>query len=100
MSSAEGDVLAAQLAPQSLGVYFSTATYAAWMDIPSSFLAGKADQSAITPTMVEKMIEGAQQIEPSAFDTVEHCEEGGHCVMISHPVWTANALRRAAGEKF
>ena len=50
--------------------------------------------------MVEKMIEGAQQIEPSAFDTVEHCKEGGHCVMISHPAWTANALRRAAGETF
>jgi hypothetical protein len=46
------------------------------------------------------MIKGAREIEPSAFDVVEHCKGGGHCLMISYPEWTADALRRAAGEIF
>lgn len=29
---------------------------------------------------------------------VERCEEGGHCMMISFPDWTAEVLRKAAGE--
>jgi hypothetical protein len=96
--SAKGDALAARLLPQSLGVYSSTATYAAWKDIPSTFLAGDLDQSALGPAMVEMMIKGAQQMVPTAFDVVEHCKEGGHCLMVSFPEWTAEALRRAAGE--
>ena len=100
LSSAQGDELAAQLLPQSLGVYFSTATYAAWTDIPSTFLAGGTDQSSFSPIMVDMMVKGAQQIEPTAFDKVEICKEGGHCLMISYPEWTAEALRRAAGEVF
>lgn len=100
ISSERGDELAAQLVPQSLGVYSSTATYAAWQDIPSTFLAGGTDQSSFSPMMVEMMIKGAQMVNPNAFDVVEVCKEGGHCLMISYPEWTAEALRRAAGEKF
>jgi hypothetical protein len=92
--------MVAQLAPHSLGVYFSTATYAAWTDIPSTYLTGDTDQSHFSPVMVDMMIKGAQQIQPTAFDVVEHCKEGGHCLMVSYPEWTAEALRRAAGEEF
>ncbi|KAF7930959.1 hypothetical protein BELL_0049g00050 [Botrytis elliptica] len=94
------DKLIPELLPQSLGVYFSTATYAAWLDVPSTFLYGEADQSSFTPEVVEMMIKGAQMMNPTAFDVVESLKEGGHCFMISHPEWTAEALRRAAGEKF
>ncbi|RDW74772.1 hypothetical protein BP6252_05914 [Coleophoma cylindrospora] len=100
LSSARGEELAAQLVPQSLGVYFSKATYAAWKDIPSTFVVGDTDQSSFTPAVVEMMIKGARMMEPSAFDVVEHCKEGGHCVMISYPEWTADVLRRASGERF
>ncbi|PQE24882.1 hypothetical protein CJF32_00007248 [Rutstroemia sp. NJR-2017a WRK4] len=100
LSSEKGDELAANLLPQSLGVYSSTATYAAWKDIPSTYLMGDIDQSSFVPEFAELMIKGAQQAEPTAFDVVEHCKEGGHCLMISFPEWTADALRRAAGESF
>jgi pimeloyl-ACP methyl ester carboxylesterase len=86
--------------PQSAGVYFSTQTYAAWKDIPSTYIIGDKDQSHFSPTLVDMMIKGAREIEPSAFDVVEHCKEGGHCLMISYPEWTADALRRAAEEIF
>ncbi|KAF7937424.1 uncharacterized protein EAE98_001738 [Botrytis deweyae] len=93
ISSEKADKLIPELLPQSLGVYFSTATYAAWLDVPSTFLYGEADQSSFTPEVVKMM-------NPTAFDVVESLKEGGHCFMISHPEWTAEALRRAAGEKF
>ncbi|TVY80266.1 hypothetical protein LSUE1_G006533 [Lachnellula suecica] len=98
VSSEKGDELAAQLLPHSLGTYFCPPTYAAWKDIPSTFLAGDTDQSALNPVVADMMIKGAQQMVPSAFDVVEHCKEGGHCLMASYPEWTADALRRAAGE--
>jgi len=97
LTSAEGDKQVAQLLSQSLGVYSSTATYAAWIDIPSTFLQGDKDQSSFSATMNDMMIKSAQQLNPNAFDVVEHCPEGGHCLMISHPEWTAAALIRAVG---
>lgn len=68
------------------------------MHIPSTYLIGAQDRTRFTAAVSEMMIQGAQQLEPSAFDVVERCEEGGHCVMVSFPEWTAEALRRAAGE--
>ncbi|TGO57077.1 hypothetical protein BOTNAR_0209g00060 [Botryotinia narcissicola] len=78
----------------------NTATFAAWLDVPSTFLYGEADQSSFTPEVVEMLIKGAQIMNPTASDAVESIKEGGHYSMISHPEWTAEALRRAAGEKF
>ena len=97
LTPAQGDEQVNQLMPQSLGVYSSTATYAAWLDIPSTFLLGDKDQSSFSAAVDDMMIKGAQQLNPSAFDVVEHCLDGGHCLMISHPEWTAEALVRAAG---
>lgn len=98
--SEKADKFISELIPQSAGVYFSTATYAAWLDVPSTYLHGEADRSSITPELTEMMIKGAQMMNPNAFDVVERLKEGGHCLMISYPEWTAEALRRAAGEKF
>jgi hypothetical protein len=99
LTSAEGDEWASKLTHQSLGVYSSMQTYAAWRHIPSAYLIGKQDKTTFTPQVVEIIINGAKQIEPSAFDVVERCY-GGHCLMISQPLWLADVLRRAAGEVF
>ncbi|KAE9378819.1 alpha/beta-hydrolase [Stipitochalara longipes BDJ] len=99
MPTAQADTLSTQLLHQSLGVFFSTSTYAAFEDIPSTFLSSGAD---LTPfgQLNGVMLEYCRQSVPGAFDVVEHCEEAGHAVMASQPEWTADALRRAAGEKF
>ena len=97
MSSEEGDKWAAKLLPQSLGVYDSTTTYAAWKHIPSTFVIGEKDASAFTPQVVHWMISSAREAQPTAFDQVERCA-GGHCLMITHAHWLAGVLRRAAGE--
>ena len=97
ISSAEGDEWASKLTHQSLGVYSSTQTYAAWRHIPSTYVIGEQDQTTFTPQVVQMIINGAKQLEPSAFDVVEKCD-GGHCLMISRSQWLADVLRRAAGE--
>jgi hypothetical protein len=88
---------AAKLLPQSVGVYASRTTYAAWKDIPSTYVRGKTDQSHFSAEMVDGMIAGARAQCDTALDVVEECD-GGHCLMISHPEWLAGVVKRAAGE--
>lgn len=97
--SAKADEWASKLTHQSLGVYSSTQTYAAWRHIPSTYVIGERDQTTFTPQVVQMMIKAAKQLEPGAFDVVEKCD-GDHCLMISRPHWLADVLRRAAGEVF
>ena len=98
ISDAEAEYWASQLLPHSLAAYFGVITYAAWKHIPSTYLLGLQDQSSLTVPVLEGMIKGAQMLEPPAFDVIERCD-AGHCFMISRPEWTADAIRRAAGEK-
>lgn len=58
---------------------------------------GELDQTAFSPGMVEMMLQGARKVEPSAFNVVGKCKEGGCCLMISFLEWTADASVRAAG---
>lgn len=99
LSPAEADDWASKLTHQSLGVYSSTQTHAAWRHIPSTYVVGERDRTALTPQAVEMMLDGARRLEPGAFDVVERCD-GGHCLMIGRPVWPSEVLRRAAGEVF
>lgn len=93
----EGDKWASKLSHQSVGVYSSTTTYAAWKHIPSTYVIGKADRTTFTPELVDYIIKSAREQEPTAFDVVEECD-GGHCLMISHPEWLVGVVKRAAGE--
>lgn len=68
------------------------------MHIPSTYLISAEDRTRFTAAVSELMVQGAREVEPSAFDVVERCEGAGHCVMVGFPEWTAGALRRAAGE--
>jgi hypothetical protein len=97
ISPEEGDKWATTLAPQSVGVYSSIQTYAAWRYIPSTYVIGKNDKTSFSPEVVDYIINTAKTAEPTAFDVVEECD-GGHCLMISRPEWLAGLLRRAAGE--
>ncbi|MCJ1404792.1 hypothetical protein MMC11_008018 [Xylographa trunciseda] len=99
LSSAEGDEWASKLTHQSVGVYSSTTTYAAWRHIPSTYVIGEREKTTFTPQVVDFIINTAKQLEPSAFDVIERCD-GGHCLMISYPQWLADVLRSAAGEVF
>ncbi|KAF1992983.1 alpha/beta-hydrolase [Amniculicola lignicola CBS 123094] len=95
LSEEEGTKWASKLQHQSVGVYTSTTTYAAWKFIPSTYVIGKTDKTSFTPELVDYIINSARAQEPTAFDVVEECD-GGHCLMISKPEWLATVLKRAA----
>lgn len=99
MSSEEANLWASKLSHQSIRVYTSTTSYAAWRHIPSTYVVGTEDKTTFTPEMVSSIIDNAKKLEPTAFDVVERCD-GGHCLMISRPEWLASVLRRTAGERF
>ena len=98
LSEEESDFWAARLLPQSLSVYDSKTTYAAWKYIPSTFVIGEQDATTFRPAVVDWMITNAREAVPGAFDQVERCG-GGHCLMLSHPECLTDVFRKAAGEK-
>lgn len=73
-------------------------TYAAWRDIPSTYIVGERDMSFFSMEIVDMILDATRALEPTSFDVAERCD-GGHCLMISHAEWLAGVLRRAAGEK-
>jgi len=87
-----------RLLPQSLGVYWSRTTHAAWRYIPTTYVLCGNDQS-ITLPYAEMILSAAQSSRPNMIDSVERCDTAGHSVMLSHTEWTANMLRRATGEQ-
>jgi hypothetical protein len=79
--------------PQSIGVYWSKTTYAAWRYIPSTYVLCGKDQTISLP-YGEIVLQAAQASKPNRIDTVERCDEGGHCIMLSQVEWTVAMLRR------
>ena len=69
----------------------------AWRYIPSTYVIGTEDKTALIPEAVDMIINTTKQLQLSAFDVVEKCD-GGHCLMISRPEWLVEVLRRATGE--
>ncbi|KAL2068192.1 hypothetical protein VTL71DRAFT_16290 [Oculimacula yallundae] len=97
LSPPEAEYWASQLLPQSLGVFWSQTSYAAWRYIPSTYVLCARDQS-MSLSYGEMILKAAQDSKPNMVDSVERCD-AGHCVMLSQPQWTADMLRRAAGER-
>jgi hypothetical protein len=98
MLKPEAEYWASQLLPQSIGVFWSKTTYAAWRYIRSTYVLCGRDQSMSLP-YGEMILTAAQSSPPHMIDTVEKCDVAGHCVMLSQVQWTVDMLRRAAGER-
>ncbi|KAK3074071.1 hypothetical protein LTR53_003783 [Teratosphaeriaceae sp. CCFEE 6253] len=77
---------------QNTNCFLLPLTYAAWKHIPSTYLVCEADQAIPLPAQ-EAMI-----AQPGAMFTVERCK-AGHSPFLSMPDFTAEVVRRAAGEK-
>lgn len=90
----EQDAAVKKLVPQSYQVMHSPLTYCAWRDVPTSYLYCEQDQAIpihIQKLMVEGTAEGVN-IQTSVVDA-------GHSPFMGKPKETADAIRRAAGEK-
>ena len=63
------------LKPHSVGALWSSQSYAAWRDIPSTYVVCEIDQ-AIPVGRQEEMIKNAREVQPKAVDVVERLETG------------------------
>ena len=86
--------LAAKLRPQSLGVFWSTTTYAAWRYIPTTYVICLKD-APTTLTAVDGLLALVRSTDNHKLDTVIR-REVGHSPFISQPEWTAEMLKETA----
>ncbi|KAG9239359.1 hypothetical protein BJ875DRAFT_501418 [Amylocarpus encephaloides] len=82
MAPQQANFWTSRLQPQSLGVFWSTTTYAAWRHIPTTYVYCDQDRS-VTVEYAEMMVQTAKDSIPNMIDCEERCEEGGHEVMIT-----------------
>jgi len=89
--------LAEELRPQSLGVFWSTTSFAAWKHIPTTYVICE-DDTPSTVVAAGYLLSSVQAMEGNKIDTVVK-RKVGHSPFLSQPEWTVNMLREAAGEK-
>ena len=87
----------AELRPQSLGVYWSTTTFAAWRHIPTTYVICQKDVPS-TVAAVDSMLSSVQATDNHKLDKIIE-RDAGHSAFLSQPEWVAEILREAAGER-
>jgi pimeloyl-ACP methyl ester carboxylesterase len=91
LPKAQADYWTSQLLPQSIGVYWSRTTYAAWRYIPSTYVLCGNDRAMSMP-YAEIVLHAARTSGPNMIDRVEKCESAGHFVMLSQTEWFVSVL--------
>ena len=82
------------LEPHSLGALFSKQTYAAWRDIPSTYVICELDR--VVPVEIQQqMIRTAKDDQPKAFDVVEKLK-CGHEPLLSNIDELVSIVQQAA----
>lgn len=66
--------------PHSLGAMWSKQTYAAWKDIPSTYVMCDQDR-VVSVEKQEEMIKNARELQPKAFDVVERLASGYESIL-------------------
>ncbi|EPE36202.1 alpha/beta-Hydrolase [Glarea lozoyensis ATCC 20868] len=82
MAPQQANFWTSQLLPQSLGVFWSKTTFAAWRHIPTTYVLCGQDQN-VTVEYAEMMIQAAKDSGAHMIDRIERCEEAGHEVFLS-----------------
>ena len=90
------DKRASELTHQSLGLYSSKPTDAAWLNIRSTYLGGDRNETVSVPGIVDRSDEALQRVETITVDRIEFRCEAGYCLMISQPQWLFEMLRELA----
>lgn len=90
----EGEHWASLLEPHSVGAMWSNQTYAAFKDIPSTYVVCMLDR--IVPVeQQEGMIKNAKEVQSTAFDVVERLQRG-HEPNLSNIEELVGVMERAA----
>ncbi|RYP23176.1 hypothetical protein DL765_001261 [Monosporascus sp. GIB2] len=87
--------LAKDLRPQSLEAFWSTATYAAWRHIPTTYILCTGDRPT-TVVAAQYLVDTAKASGTHKIDNVIKVDTG-HSPFISKPEWTAETLIKQVG---
>lgn len=93
----QADKLASELESQSIGVFWSTVTYAPWRKIRTTYVLCENDQS-FTMAFAEHLLNSAKATDNHRIDTLERCD-AGHFVMISRPEWLVGGFLKELQER-
>ena len=88
----EAEQAVARLGRHSVAALWTEPTYAAWKHVPSTYLVCEEDRA------IPLFVQEAMIARPGANFTVERCTSA-HSPFMSMPDFTAEVVRRAAGEK-
>jgi hypothetical protein len=94
--ASEAETWASQTKTQSMDVYWSTSTYAAWQHIPTTFVRCEEDK-CVPLAYVDPMLEQIKVAKPTGLDTIESVHSG-HFPFLSRVQDMVGILRKAAGE--
>lgn len=89
--------LGKDLRPQSLDVYWSTTSFAAWKHIPTTYVICEDDKPS-TVAAVTYLVSNAQAADGNKIDRVLR-HKVGHSPFLSQPDWTAGMLMEEAGQR-
>jgi hypothetical protein len=94
LEEADVEKMVSELQTHSYQTFHSKVTYAAWKEVPSTYCYCSKDQAIpiqIQQMMVEDWAKGTNMLTTTL--------GAGHSPFVNYPQQTANAIRRAAGEK-
>lgn len=90
--------LTADLQPQSFGAFWSTTSYAAWRDIPTTYILCTGDKPT-TVIAAQYLVDSAKASGKNKIDNLIKVD-AGHSPFVSKPDWTAQTLIEEAARKF
>ena len=94
ISVSDGEHWASLLEPHSVGAMWSDQTYAAFKDIPSTYVVCELDR-VVSVEQQERMIKSAKDAQSTAFDVVERLQSG-HEPIFSKVEELVGVMERAA----
>lgn len=86
------DKRASKLRHQSLGLYSSKPTDAAWLHVRSTYIGGDQNDTVSVPGIVDRSDETLQRVDTITVDRIEFRCEAGYCLMMSQPQWLFEML--------
>lgn len=94
LPASEAEHWASLLEPHSIGALWSEQTYAAFKDIPSTYVVCELDR-VVSVEQQERMIKSAKEVHSGAFDVVERLQSG-HEPILSKVEELVCVMERAA----
>jgi len=90
MSTEDAEYWTSKLQTQSLGIFWSVTSFAAWRYIPSTYVICGKDE-CVDENYAKLILEAAKEDDNHMIDKIERCAEASHCPMLGQIAWMVNS---------